>query len=524
MAIKLADVIENVNSSYPLLDASVAATTGGSIKGFGIFKSTTERDAVPTNKRCYGYVAIVLYNDGVINEASVNSDTTVWTNVANLYDFNLSGTVAIADGAGLDDLEGSPVDISTNLFDITTGARMYIYKPPTGGLVFSTSGANAANTSNSSSNITASDLDEEADIGSEWTVATNWVEVPLAGVAHPQVTSADLATDQENFSFNVFDSGTDYKTKRLKADDFFGWLTQGILYALAELGIGTVQNYTNPTTGVVGDLNGDGQVTTSDLLILLSNFETSGLGTNPDAAVTDTVYANNGSTIGNWALFIGTFEPEFSWGYGNWQDWLDDGYNYSPAVISAAQNSPGGTAGSFNVSFVAGQTDQSVSGANAVASKISFTKNTTGMSANLMRLNLVSMATQDSAYSVINPNFEEGQVLIVVAIIKLFDSNDDQVGLTRGHPFVADLSNDDGIPGVVVYQSTLTGTTTTDPINLIDFGVPEHTAELYNGVPTADAPSVEKIEVSFYHAVTAANQMGVVAAGIQFDLRFETFD
>jgi len=67
MAIKLADVIENANSDYPVIDASNSGSSG--IKGFGIFSSfgnsAGERGALPSNKQCTGYIAVNTSNGAV---------------------------------------------------------------------------------------------------------------------------------------------------------------------------------------------------------------------------------------------------------------------------------------------------------------------------------------------------------------------------------------------------------------------------------------------------------------------------
>lgn len=60
MAIKLADVIENANSNYPVIDADASGASG--IKGFGIFNGfgagAGERGSLPANKQCTGYIAV----------------------------------------------------------------------------------------------------------------------------------------------------------------------------------------------------------------------------------------------------------------------------------------------------------------------------------------------------------------------------------------------------------------------------------------------------------------------------------
>ena len=146
------------------------------------------------------------------------------------------------------------------------------------------------------------------------------------------------------------------------------------------------------------------------------------------------------------------------------------------------------------------------------------------MSANAMQLNLHAMTTLDNAYQIAYPNNgpDGAKILRLLIIIKLFDSSNNQVGLTRGHPFTANLSVDDGVANTVIYTSDFTGGSTDQVINLIDFAIPVHTEAGYNGVELATAATVEKIEVSFYHTIKAANEFGLISQSVLFDLKFET--
>jgi hypothetical protein len=55
MAIKLADVLENINSAYPVLDISGGASP---VKGIGIFADVAARNLLPATKQINGYIAV----------------------------------------------------------------------------------------------------------------------------------------------------------------------------------------------------------------------------------------------------------------------------------------------------------------------------------------------------------------------------------------------------------------------------------------------------------------------------------
>ena len=62
------------------------------------------------------------------------------------------------------------------------------------------------------------------------------------------------------------------KHVRVDFNDLIGALVLDLVNANVDAGIGNTATYTNDTTGVLGDLNGDGSVSTADLLEFLTAF------------------------------------------------------------------------------------------------------------------------------------------------------------------------------------------------------------------------------------------------------------
>jgi len=300
MPIKLADVIENANSDYPVLDSSIAATTGGAIKGFGIFRTTSARNLVPESKRCYGYVAVVLYADGLNGEVSPGHSVINLNNSPSSsqleYDVNLDGTYTAADTSLISGREGVVIT-PLSWFGFNTSARVYIYKTYPFGLNVDSDGEDSVLSSagGATPNVSVGDEDVTGVISAnDWTNADNWTEVALSGHSYPRVPIDDLITDANNYRLAV-SNASDNKLEGLGVNDLMGWILQSMIEAVAAAGLGTVTTYTNPDTGLVGDFNGDGLVGSADLLIFLQNF---GNTIQSDAAIfDDSSYVISGSSF-----------------------------------------------------------------------------------------------------------------------------------------------------------------------------------------------------------------------------------
>lgn len=357
MAIKLADVIENVNSDYPVLDASISATTGGGIKGFGIFRNIAGRNAVPADKRCYGYVAVVLFADGGNNEVTSVDSTYDYTTVGNLpqYDANNTGTVSVTDQNLFLGISNSVISSAEDIYKFGTSTRVYVYKTQPHGII-ATSNGSAADFFGEGANVSASlqDVTDEIAPG-DWTDADNWVEISLAGNSYPKVSSESIVADAEDYVLTLYDRG-DKDLKGLEVDELMAWITSTLMQAIIDAGYGSTSLYTNPDTGVFGDYNGDGNVGAADLLIFLGAFGGAlGGATVPtldDTSVNNTTCSLTDPTnalevtqdfLGNdtWSSI-----PEVS-------EFIASGSDYQTPMFFTAGNTTA-VAGAFNVSLTIG--------------------------------------------------------------------------------------------------------------------------------------------------------------------------
>ena len=297
MAIKLADIIENVNSNYPVIDASIGATTGGSIKGFGIFQDISARDSVPADKRCYGYVAVVLFADGGNNQISSVDSTYDFTTTGNLpqYDADNDGTVNFNDTAAFLGISGTVISSAADIYGFGTSTRVYIYKTQPHGIIATSSG-NAADFFSPDNNVSASLQDVTSAISLvDWEDVDNWEEITIGGGGYNAIGSESFANNADKYRLTLYDK-INKVNRALEADSLMAWITQTLIEAIVSAGYGSTTLYTNPATGVLGDFNGDGNVGVSDLLIFLGSFGQSlGGAINPE--LIDTSVNNTGGAL-----------------------------------------------------------------------------------------------------------------------------------------------------------------------------------------------------------------------------------
>tara|TARA_A100000171_G_C2132483_1_gene147675 strand:- start:486 stop:2072 length:1587 start_codon:yes stop_codon:yes gene_type:complete len=303
MAIKLADLLENVNTSHPLLDASISATTGGSIKGFGIFRNIAARSAVPADKRCFGYMAIVLYADGTNNEVSGFDSTMDFATAGSAdleYDLNQDGTFSASDSLRLLGIAGTTIATSEDVYGFSTSARVFIFKSAPFGINASSSGAASVLSSagGATPNVSLTDENLSAAIDTPaWENADNWIEVTLGARGYNPIGSEAFANSASNYRLPLYDK-TNKLHRSLEVDSLMAWITQTLIEAIISAGYGSTTLYTNPTTGVLGDFNGDGLVGTADLLIFLGTFGDS-LGSVDTPQLVDTSVNNTTGALTN---------------------------------------------------------------------------------------------------------------------------------------------------------------------------------------------------------------------------------
>ena len=105
-----------------------------------------------------------------------------------------------------------------------------------------------------------------------WQTGSNWLLVPHNTDEYGVVTAATLvAANDDKYFFQLYDADSD-TYKKLSQNDFFGWFATAFSQVLIDQGLGTVDTYSAAGSNIVGDLDGDGQVSTADLLLFLGNF------------------------------------------------------------------------------------------------------------------------------------------------------------------------------------------------------------------------------------------------------------
>lgn len=105
-----------------------------------------------------------------------------------------------------------------------------------------------------------------------WETGSNWLLVPHNTDEYGVVTAATLvAANDDKYFFQLYDADSD-TYKKLSQNDFFGWFATAFAQILIDQGLGTVDTYSAAGSNIVGDLDGDGQVSTADLLLFLGNF------------------------------------------------------------------------------------------------------------------------------------------------------------------------------------------------------------------------------------------------------------
>ena len=105
-----------------------------------------------------------------------------------------------------------------------------------------------------------------------WETGSNWLLIPHNTDEYGVITPALLVSAADDkFFFQLYDADGD-TYKKLSQNDFFGWFTTAFAQLLIDQGLGTIDTYSAAGSNILGDLNGDGQVTTADLMEFLGMF------------------------------------------------------------------------------------------------------------------------------------------------------------------------------------------------------------------------------------------------------------
>lgn len=135
--------------------------------------------------------------------------------------------------------------------------------------------------------VVAGDL--EVYSGSTWDNANSWTKIASEFSLYPHIEVdgvdnapnraaafvSDTADDGDRYSFGIYDTTSDL-FRKISGDDlksiiihYFG---QELAFYLSETTGNSIDYYSDTTNGLVGDTDGDGLVTVSDILNLLGNF------------------------------------------------------------------------------------------------------------------------------------------------------------------------------------------------------------------------------------------------------------
>ena len=105
-----------------------------------------------------------------------------------------------------------------------------------------------------------------------WEATSNWLLIPHNTDEYGVVTPSTLAGAADDaYFFQLYNPATD-TYKKLSQDAFFGWFVTAFAQVLIDQGLGTVDTYSAAGSNILGDLNGDGEVSTADLLMFLGQY------------------------------------------------------------------------------------------------------------------------------------------------------------------------------------------------------------------------------------------------------------
>ncbi len=245
MAIKLADVLENINLAYPVIEAHEKSIVG--------FYNGRATGAAQTIKLGYAGVTKMSFSE----TANATTDLVA-----------LTSSYSAASGQGLITATDADTLLTSHggIFTVHDGklyndAQQVQSNYSAAYLVQElNAGTNAINDTTRASVVFASELVQQFN---------RYESLPANGTESiPGIIEAG-----QNFYLAGFHE-TQKRTRKFKINDFIALLATLFADELVEGGIVTTTQAGG--TGIVGDLNNDGEVSISDLLVLMGSFGTTG--------------------------------------------------------------------------------------------------------------------------------------------------------------------------------------------------------------------------------------------------------
>ena len=286
MAIKLADVLENINLAYPIIEAH-----DKSILGF-------------YNGRDGGAAQTIM--------VAYNGDTKVcFSETGNAAAQRIRLTSSYASAAGTNFILATDTDsLLTSLGGIFTVHDTKLFNDndtaqtnPAYSAAYLVQELKAGNTN--ANDATRSNVAFTSELIQQF---NRYEALPAAGDGVTDSLAYFIENDQDFFLAGFHKNSK--RTRRFKINDLVGFLATFLANDLIEGGVVTTSQ--GGGTGVIGDLNNDGLVDVNDLLILINSFGTTGIPavslartlTQQNATVTPAAQANaTGSGNGGSLLF-----------------------------------------------------------------------------------------------------------------------------------------------------------------------------------------------------------------------------
>lgn len=247
MAIKLADVLENVNLAYPILEAHEKSIVG--------FYNGRANGAAQTIKLGYNGVNKVSFSETASFDSNLVSLTSSYSPTAS------AGLIAASDTDNLLTSHGGIFTVhDSKLYDDSQIVQSSGY-----------SAAYLVQELNAGTTPVSDTVRSKVDVVSELVQQFNRYEsLPASG----SQSLPGIIENNHNFYLAGFHENQK-RTRKFKINDIIALL--GTLLADDLVSGGIVTTTTAGGTGIIGDLDGDGVVGVGDLLLLINSYGTTGI-------------------------------------------------------------------------------------------------------------------------------------------------------------------------------------------------------------------------------------------------------